>query len=271
MASDTQPVQTPEISAHSEERAAHSDRQWVWQVTALSLILGIMLALALRTTAHIRRAGLPDRISGDLQKLQDRNADLETTRDTLREEIGTARLTASDGEKAATNLREQLQQYRAMAGYAAVQGPGLVITLRDSPIRLPGTEELARAYLLEPAVDLRGVVNELWAAGAEALAVAGADRKYERFVVSTSVQALDRSALVNGRHLAPPFYIRVIGNPKELKAALEMPEGIVKIRGLDELRMIVLKETKQLELPAFANARVADTPRPREHAAAADQ
>src|SRR5687768_17930816 len=37
----------------------HSDHAWVWHVTALSIFLGIMLALAVRTTSRIRISTVP--------------------------------------------------------------------------------------------------------------------------------------------------------------------------------------------------------------------
>ncbi|MBM3457226.1 MAG: hypothetical protein FJX77_01640, partial [Armatimonadetes bacterium] len=49
---ESQPVAVPTISRHAEY-------VWIWQVTALSVVLGILLALSVRTTAQIRTKGLP--------------------------------------------------------------------------------------------------------------------------------------------------------------------------------------------------------------------
>lgn len=251
---DFTPGQTPEPTP----RALHSDRHWVWQVTALSLILGVMLALALRTTAHIRSAGLPDRGFNDLKEIRTQNGRLQQERDKLREEVSELRNKRTSEKSTGKELQEQLAEYRALTGYAPVQGEGLEVTLRDSPKGqdpLPGTE--LKDYLLDVDVDLKGIVNELWAAGAEAIAITGTNGETERFVVTSTVRSDDRGALVNGRVLAGPYRVQAIGSAKELRAALEMPEGIVVKRGLRELEMITLKETQQLELPAYSHTRVA--------------
>src|SRR6476620_7876169 len=57
------PAVEPAASAAPAEAsaaaAAHADHAWVWQVTALSAVLGVMLALAINTTSRIKESGLP--------------------------------------------------------------------------------------------------------------------------------------------------------------------------------------------------------------------
>lgn len=262
----------PETSEAVSATAPHSDRHWVWQVTTLSLILGVLLALALRTTATIRSSGLPDRGFSDLKDIRKQNQALETERDKLRDDISTLRTNATSEQSAGKELETQLAEYRALTGYAGVKGPGLEISLRDSPLPIvPGTEELRDAYLVNIERDLKGVVNELWAAGAEAIAIAGRDRRFQRFVVTSTIQGVGNSAVVNGQALSRPFIIRVIGNPKELKAALQMPEGIVAKVGLRDLDMINIKESQQLELPAYSQPGIADADPVGQHAATANR
>ena len=65
--------------------------------------------------------------------------------------------------------------------------------------------------------------------------------------------------MVNSTSMAPPYEITAIGNPKELRAALEMPEGIIQVRGLGEevLKMVVIQEASDLVLPGYTGARSA--------------
>lgn len=235
------------------------DHAWVWQVTLLSLVLGVMLALALRTTAHIRSIGLPDRGTADLAGIRKENARLENERRVLEREVQNFRNDVSSDRSSGKALKEQLAEYRSLTGFAPAGGPGVEIVLRDSPQpMLPGTESMRDAYLLNIERDVMGVVNELWAAGAEAMAIAGRDRKFERFIVTTTITAEGRAARVNNRLLIPPLTVRAIGNPKELKGALEMNEGIVQKVGLKDLQMITIKEKQQLELPAYSRPGNAD-------------
>lgn len=246
-------MNAPVARAEPGENHPLSDLQWVWQVTALSLALGILLALALRTTGRLRDEGLTSgRSAAVIATIQKQTERLEEANEKLRDEILRLQSAAESGKSAGQLLRDQIRRYKALSGYAPVRGPGLEVLLRDSPRDvLPGTEDQAESYLLDVDGDLRGVVNELFAAGAEAVAVAGADGKFERFVAHTTVRPDGRQARVNGRLLTPPFRIRAIGNPRELAGALAMPEGIMQVRGLKELDMITIKETQSLELPAF--------------------
>jgi len=242
----------------SPEAVRHSEQHWLWQVTALSLVLGVMLALALRTTAHIRSIGLPDRGFLDLKDIRKQNADLEKQRDSLRKEVSDYENSVSSEQDNGKALKAQVAEYRALTGYAPVRGSGVEVLLRDSPIPpLPGTEGMRDAYLLDIGRDVNGVVNELWAAGAEAISIAGRDGHFERFIVTTSVTAEGHNARVNGRLMSPPFTIRALGNPKELRGALSMNEGILQKVGLKDLKMSLIKEKEQLELPAFAQPGIA--------------
>ena len=74
-----------------------------------------------------------------------------------------------------------------------------------------------------------------------------------------------RPAFEGGKAMGQPFIIRAIGNSRELRAALEMPEGIAEKFGLKGLQMILIKETPKLELPAFANTRAADSASGQQH------
>ena len=252
--------------------APHSDRHWVWQVTTLSLILGVMLALALRTTAQIRSSGLPDRGFNDLKDIRRQNQGLLRQRDLLREDINTLRNSTTSEKNTGQELQSQLAEYKALTGYAPVRGSGLEIVLRDSPLPMvPGTESLRDAYLVMVERDVTGVINELWAAGAEAIAIAGKNTDYQRFVVTSTIQGQNRTAVINGAVLPLPLTIRAIGNPKELKAALQMPEGIVAKVGLRDLEMITIKESQQLELPAYTQPGIANSASAVERQATADR
>lgn len=252
-------VETP---VAAEQAATPSEHGWVWQVTALSILLGAMLALAIQTTNRIKFLGLPSNRFGvsaaTLSRYKDQNEKLQKEISELRDQVNEFRLSSTDGNRASSLLRKQLADYEAILGLAAVKGPGLAITLRSSPLpRLPGTNP---SDYLANSDDVNGLVSELWAAGAEAISVAGAGEPAQRFVVSTTVQPAPGGVLINGRVLKAPFVIQVIGNPKELRAAVRMPEGIVSARSLDMLKMIEIKESDHLVLPAFSRSDRAGNP-----------
>jgi uncharacterized protein YlxW (UPF0749 family) len=244
------------MGAGRPSRRPRRSQPWIWQVTALSAALGLMLALAMRTTESIQTLGLAGTRHGasaaDLSKFKKHNEELQAEIKRLRTDLDERRYTAKQGKNPIQPLQEQFAEYRALIGLSGMRGPGLKITLRDSPReRYPGFDPAA--YMLRD-VDVTGLVNELWAAGAEGVAIAGRDGNYERFVLRTTVQGAGRSIMVNGRTLSAPYTIQAIGNPKELHAALDMPEGIVQTLGLEVLKMISVEEASDLVLPAYQHS-----------------
>lgn len=240
--------------------AAASDRSWVWHVTLLSVALGAMLALAVRTTYRIRNAGLPGNRMGIsaalLSAIKDENVRQQDTIEQLNKKLRAFENSITDQDKSVELLKKQFQEVKALSGLTPVQGPGLRIILRDSrEARLPGLSPAEEESYMVHDQDLNGVINELKAAGAEALAIAGADGKsLQRVIVTTTARCVGPTAVVNGASLSPPYTILVIGNPKNLRNALEMPNGFIQMRSLDVLKMIEIEESEHLVLPEFAGS-----------------
>lgn len=250
----------PEAPGTLRRSAPARDYAWVWQVTALSLALGLMLALAIRTTERIRNSGLPSNRYGasaaDLSRYQEQNEKLRREIEQLRQNLEEYQTNARLGRSSSRQLQKQLLEYKALMGYGAVRGRGLKITLRDSPLDvLPG---FSRSDYQIADRDISALVNELWAAGAEAIALAGAGGgPPERFVLRTTVThppGNTRQVVVNGRVLSPPYTLLAIGSPKDLRKALEMPEGIIQNLGLEVLQMIKVEESRDLVLPAYRSS-----------------
>lgn len=236
-----------------------ADNAWVWQVTALSVLLGVLMALAINTTSSIRTRGLPtNRVSTSSAALLDiyfkQNEALQRELKEAHHQIEQFQRANRDDTEATELLKKQLDDMRAMSGFAAVHGPGLKVTLRDSPEKRPPnlpTEEY-ESYLVHD-VDINGLLAELKAAGAEALAIAGADPKnIQRVVVTTTARCVGPNAVVNKTQLSAPYTIYAIGSPAELRSALEMPSGYIENRFLKVLKMIVIEDAKDLVLPEYS-------------------
>jgi uncharacterized protein YlxW (UPF0749 family) len=108
-----------------------------------------------------------------------------------------------------------------MSGEVAVSGPGLEVTLRDAPSSAatpaagdprqdPGGE-LGRVL----DRDVQIVVNGLWAAGAEAVAVNG-----QRLSSLSAIRSAGQAIFVDRRPLVPPYVIQAIGDPARLQTGL---------------------------------------------------
>ncbi len=108
-----------------------------------------------------------------------------------------------------SSIENELNRLQLISGASAAKGPGISITIDG--------------YLL--ASDLVVVINELWAAGAEAVAI------NDCRVTATSgisyVDTMDKTYLTcDGSIIQEPVEIRAIGNSAILEKSLTMPGGI---------------------------------------------
>jgi len=257
--------------AGDDSRRRSRAGSWLIPVTALSIVLGGVFALALRTQAQIRNSGLA---SGPSSMVTRFLSSYRTDNQNLQEEIKSLRQKQTEYENAMANrdkataaLNGTLQNVKMLAGLSRVKGPGVIVTLNDSPLQMPGVDV---QKLIVHDTDINRILDELKAAGAEALAVGGADpdpEKLQRITSRTTVRCVGPSAIVNDARLAAPYRIYAVGNPKELQSQLMMPGGVVKATGMDILQMVSIKEVQQMELPEhsgrveFTYARPAEPPR----------
>lgn len=126
-----------------------------------------------------------------------------------------------DGGKMRKALREELQKNSIFAGTADVRGPGVVITVDDG--MAPADDSKSINSLLVHDKDILQIINELHAAGAEAISVNG-----QRITTVTSVSCAGYTVRINGRTYARPFVIRAIGDSTMLTDRLIGPAGYGK-------------------------------------------
>jgi len=125
-------------------------------------------------------------------------------------------------------------------------GSGIVIQLEDSkqPVPPDGSES---DYLVGSR-DIRVVVEQLFGAGAEAIAING-----ERITPTSAIIDVGRSLLVNSAYLTPPYQITALGAP-DLYGKLSASAGFVDfVRARSEgygIR-VSLAEPASVDMPAF--------------------
>lgn len=107
-------------------------------------------------------------------------------------------------------LLADLDRTAVASGVDPVAGPGLVIVLQDGPQEsaVPDPDVLVHD------VDLQVVVNGLWAAGAEAVAVSG-----QRLTALSAIRSAGQAVLVDLVPLSPPYRVEAIGDPIALQTA----------------------------------------------------
>ncbi|MDX1933568.1 MAG: DUF881 domain-containing protein [Capsulimonadales bacterium] len=236
-------------------------RPWVTQVTFLSIILGALLALSLKTQDRIRRDQLPNmrisQLAAAYAELRDTNVEQMKKIADLQSRLTKYQKAAAQDNGNAELLSADLQKANLLAGMVAVTGPGVVVTLKDSS-KAPAKPadmsqesyiELVRSYLIHDQ-DIQAVINELRAAGAEALAV-----NDQRVVSTTAVRCVGPSVLVNNVTTnGSPVRIQAIGDPVTLLNALNMKGGVAEQYNILDPSMIMVEKKNGLTLPAYAGA-----------------
>jgi len=216
------------------------------QIAAVVLLalMGFLLVTQVRATRHFREQ--PEVRTRNLYALaamlrQEREArrQLEAQLVELQGRVREFEQAAASGRTALEALRHQVEEYRLALGLVPVEGPGVAVHVAEP--RAPRSRGPAAVQYQ----DLVAVTNELWAAGAEAVAVNG-----QRVVATSGFSQVGGTILVNLRRLSPPFLVEAIGDPATLEGALNIRGGVVE--GLRGLGLDVRVERRdRIRLPAY--------------------
>lgn len=186
---------------------------------ALLALVGFLAAVAF-AQEQLREEHLPARaeqLEGLIRQRQAVIRDLANEVTSLSGRLADAQDAAIGGSEQTEALAEDLDRLREVTGIEPVRGPGVTVELADSP-EAPATREETADLRIQDA-DLRLVVNALWAAGAEAVAVG------ERRVVSTTaIRAAGDAILVNLGAVSSPYLVTAIGDPQSLHRRLAESE-----------------------------------------------
>jgi uncharacterized protein YlxW (UPF0749 family) len=164
----------------------------------------------------------------------------------LREQI---QAVEGEGEGSAVlvrQLNERLEEARIAAGLIPLTGTGLVLQIEDS--QLPVPPDGSESDYLVGSQDVRVMVEELWTAGAEAIAVNG-----ERITPTTAIIDIGSSLLVNSAYLAPPYQVAALGPPEMVDRLTTSPGFIDFLRARAQAYGIhvSLAEPDSVDMPAF--------------------
>jgi uncharacterized protein YlxW (UPF0749 family) len=135
-------------------------------------------------------------------------------------------LTAEKGSARSEQLAAEVDRLRTATGFTAVQGPGLTVTLDDAPLPAgelqPGTQ--LDDYVVHQQ-DLDGVINALWAGGAEAMMVMD-----QRVIATSTIRCVGPVLLLQGRRYAPPYAVTAIGDQDAMQDALDESDAVAEYR-----------------------------------------
>lgn len=157
-----------------------------------------------------------------LKQQELRRARLETQLEDLRLQLVESERAAIEGQTSLIQMNRQLRNLRMLAGLLSLEGPGIVVEMRDNPAPLRPGDDPNKTILHYS--DIHAVINDLWAAGAEAIAV-----NEERIITRTGVNCVGTTILCNTKRIAPPYRIVAIGDSAAMVAYLRRPYGPVQV------------------------------------------
>ena len=186
---------------------------------SILLVLGLLV-----TAAVVQERGREERLPRQAEDLTDLIArrraatrELSSELAALSERLAAAQAAQAEGSQQVGAIVARVDRLRPAAGLAPLQGPGVVVELRDSA-EAPRTRGEVLDLRIQD-VDIQLVVNALWAAGGRAVAVNG-----RRITATTAIREAGGRVQVNFRPISSPYRITAIGEPDALRAGLDGSE-----------------------------------------------
>jgi uncharacterized protein YlxW (UPF0749 family) len=227
-----------------------SHRSFVWQMSLLCFVLGLLLAAAVFTANQIARQGVASPrtgfVYGDVALHADKAKEYEKEIKKLRDQNAELAEKVHTGSDASSSLLQELKETKLLAGLTDVTGPGVQVTLMDSQKKALMPSNQFQLSSLIHDTDIATVVNELKASGAEAVAVNG-----QRVIALTAIRCVGPVVHVNGHPTTPPYVIQAIGDQEAMYGGLNLPSGVLDgLRQFDP-NMIRIEKKQQLHIPGF--------------------
>lgn len=125
-----------------------------------------------------------------------------------------------------------------LSGTTEAQGPGVVVTLTETPEAVASKTRVADE-------DVWRVIMELNTAGAEAISING-----QRLSSATGIRNVSNRILVNQTMITSPVEIQAIGDATVLEASLKLRGGVIELLGRWGIKATVQKNDA-LKIPAL--------------------
>jgi uncharacterized protein YlxW (UPF0749 family) len=164
----------------------------------------------LRPGRYTDLAELVEAEAADYEEVREDLQELEDEVDALTDDVRTLRVTRTRG---------RIAELRDPAGLEPRSGPGVSITLSDSPDDILDeavAHDVRVSQLVVHQQDVQAVVNALWAGGASAVTIAG-----QRVISTTGIKCEGPVVQLQGVPYPQPYVIQAVGDPDQLMTALD--------------------------------------------------
>ncbi|WP_436785798.1 DUF881 domain-containing protein [Yinghuangia sp. YIM S10712] len=140
------------------------------------------------------------------------------------------------------------------AGLAPLSGPGVTVTLTDAPSDATPRGDAPPPTpddLVVHQQDIQGVVNALWAGGAQGVRIMD-----QRLVATSAVRCVGNTLILHGRVYSPPYVISAVGDADALRRALDSSEAVYTYRTYVEAYGLGYKaeDHRQVDLPGYTGS-----------------
>ena len=183
-----------------------------WSITIVCAIIGFILAVQFRQVRD-SQATVPNQrleeVSARLIQVEEERAGLAKRPEILQRETNSAA------------NQELISELKFQAGATALEGEGIIIKMDDST-RAAKSGENPNLYLIHDD-DILRVINELRAAGAEAISING-----QRLIATSEIRCAGPTLSVNNVRSSPPYEICAIGEKKSLENSITMRGGVAE-------------------------------------------
>lgn len=193
-------------------------------IIIVSILLGIILALQFKTVSKTVGEGIlptqrAQQLAIELKKVQEERDSALKALNEAENKIAQYEKGEADNNVYVENLYNDLEKYRALAGYVDLQGPGVIIEIQDPPVDV----QYGIEYSIVDDIDLiLQTISVLNAAQAEAISI-----NDQRYTAYTEIVRAGDHIEVNGVSINSPIVIKAIGDPETLESALSIKRGIV--------------------------------------------
>ena len=218
----------------------------------LALVAVLLVVAARAETTAPARTGRRVELVELIRAEQQRTRELEATVAELSAEVAHFEDTASGGAQRFDRVQRRIDRVVAAAGLTGVRGPGLRTVLTDSALETSPTGNLNDLVVHEQ--DLQGVINALWAGGAEAVSVNG-----QRVLATTAIRCVGNTLLLHGGVYSPPYIVEAVGDRVALRAELGRDPAVARFRAAArEFKLGFAVTDESLVIPAFDGATALD-------------
>lgn len=217
-------------------------------VFSLSIILGIILAVQIKQKVPQMIPVTLKSIENTKNEINTLNKEIEELKVMIQDKEEKIRIYESivDGDENIVDLlKDELNKNKAVAGFETVKGPGIIVRMEDNMDENAFGQSLDLDLIHD--ADVLRIINDLRVAGAEAISI-----NEQRVLSISEIKCGGPVIRINGKSVGVPIYIKAIGDPQLLSAAINAPNTYgYALKTIDQI-VIETSVEDEIIIPAYS-------------------